>query len=695
MHQASSPPAGAALHPFDADQPISTLEADLLGRRAFAERLGHSIRAWHGQESLVIAVYAGWGDGKTSFKRMVVSALREDETSCPIITEFNPWEWSGQQQVATAFFEEIGKQLHTGDGAGKAATPATRETGRLFRALGRTLHVVGKVAVPVAKAGPALLEWFTTGGYTGQSQVATAVATTVAKPLGEGAAALGDALQTLGEVDGPPSAPVEQSLSQTKAELKQALSKLDRGILVVLDDVDRLEPSEVRLLFQLVKANADFPRLIFLLLFQRETVEACLDTPGNPGSGIQYLQKIIQVGFDLPEMPRRVLEDFLRRELTGHLTRLRADAAFDRERWEVLYRSLLAPHFKNFRAVKRFLNTFAFYLSAFARPMGTATGTSGTRTILEVNPVDLFAVEALRTFEPAIYEALIARKEFLLFANDPDSSMSARLEDFADRILATEAAHATLTDKQVEDRRLALAAFFAELFAPDRSSFGLADGKGGVDPRLRKPEYFDRYFEVSIAHDDVGNGDMEQLIACVNDQTAFLSLLKDWRAQSRIEAAARRLVRYLDATDRTQLILAAILRVNESALAPDEHAAVLPLAAALVLHDSRSANPISAPLLLDSPQFVIPVHAVNTALTAIRQELQTFGGYARQIVGEDRCRWHHNLARNLAKRLARQYPWASAETGVPPLLVRFVQRWAEPEDLSRIPSLRRQPQTGP
>jgi predicted KAP-like P-loop ATPase len=52
--------------------------------------------------------------------------------------------------------------------------------------------------------------------------------------------------------------------------LTAAMAELDRAFLVVVDDIDRLNQGEIREIFQLVKINADFPQLIYLLLFDSE-----------------------------------------------------------------------------------------------------------------------------------------------------------------------------------------------------------------------------------------------------------------------------------------------------------------------------------------------------------------------------------------------------------------------------------------
>ena len=58
-----------------------------------------------------------------------------------------------------------------------------------------------------------------------------------------------------------------------------------------MDDLDRLTSSQLRMVFQLVKANLEFPNVVFLLLFQRDLVEDKLNDGAQLGR--DYLEKII------------------------------------------------------------------------------------------------------------------------------------------------------------------------------------------------------------------------------------------------------------------------------------------------------------------------------------------------------------------------------------------------------------------
>ncbi|MFV5392182.1 P-loop NTPase fold protein [Acinetobacter towneri] len=95
---------------FSADRPIRNLEQDLLGRADFAKNLSDAISQWKGDESLVIALHGDWGSGKSSIKNMALSYSKKQDTP-PTIIEFSPWEWSAQDKIVQAFFDEISKSI--------------------------------------------------------------------------------------------------------------------------------------------------------------------------------------------------------------------------------------------------------------------------------------------------------------------------------------------------------------------------------------------------------------------------------------------------------------------------------------------------------------------------------------------------------------------------------------------------------
>lgn len=137
-------------HLFSADRPIASRKEDLLGRSGFAESLAAAIKGWKGNDSLVIAIYGPWGSGKSSVKNMVLESLRESEKDCPLIVEFNPWQWAGQEQLAEAFFQEIGVALGRSDTSEKGKERAAKwRTYGTYLTLGASLAKSLKTVLPL------------------------------------------------------------------------------------------------------------------------------------------------------------------------------------------------------------------------------------------------------------------------------------------------------------------------------------------------------------------------------------------------------------------------------------------------------------------------------------------------------------------------------------------------------------------
>src|SRR5882724_8997200 len=111
---------------FSPERPIASREADLLDRTVFAEQIAAAVKGWTGRDSLVIALYGAWGTGKSSLKNLILESLRREPRTSPYIVEFNPWQWAGQEQLAQAFFREIGKELGRKGGSEQARASSKR-----------------------------------------------------------------------------------------------------------------------------------------------------------------------------------------------------------------------------------------------------------------------------------------------------------------------------------------------------------------------------------------------------------------------------------------------------------------------------------------------------------------------------------------------------------------------------------------
>jgi predicted KAP-like P-loop ATPase len=313
-----------------------------------------------------------------------------------------------------------------------------------------------------------------------------------------------------------------------KDELSDSLARLKVPVLVVIDDIDRLSTDEIREVFQLVKANADFPNLIYLLLFQRNIVSDALDAiSGNRGA--EFLEKIVQVGFHVPQASRQEIQSVLFQRLDETLNLPGVSSRWERNRWSSLYQECLAGYFQNLRHVYRYLASFDFHVRQFQSGSG-----------FEVNPVDLIALEALRIFEPEIYENLPSRKKILtsdegrqLFGEIKQNTIDAAIE----QILL----HAP------ESRRIVIKRVLELVFPPITRSY---EGRSGAsrdaqdwlrEARVCHPDLFDKYFTLVVARNDLSQADLERLVGMAGDADAFKKECNALQERGLIKIAFERL----------------------------------------------------------------------------------------------------------------------------------------------------------
>jgi predicted KAP-like P-loop ATPase len=510
---------------FSADRPIRSKSEDLLGRSAFAESLADVVEGWTGNDSLVIGLYGPWGIGKSSIKNMVMEHLREKGPEAPVVVEFNPWQWAAQDQLAAAFFREIGLALGKND----ASEDAKKQSAR-FAAYAAYLKVGSHLASgvrPLLAFSIATAGLFGLGGaflkaswlkpYLAVSGTAALVLAAIIKwstDFAEKAAAAFASSQKL----------KERSLQETKAEVGEILKNLKKPILVVVDDFDRLTADEVRLIFQLVKANADFPNLVYLMLFQRDIVEKNLEK-ATSGTGKDFIEKIVQIGFDVPQVEQTKLQRVLFAGLSEALAAPEFSKNFNSVRWGNLFSVGLAPYFRTLRDVYRFLGVLDVQIAGMA-PRGS----------LEVNPIDLIALEVLRVFEPTVYNLLPRNKEGLTRVHDQriGKTMTDIQREDQLRLEALVAAAQPSSKPQAEET---LKQLFPKVSVGNQERFYR-------ELRVCHSDVFDRYFLLSIPEGDISQADLDDLLASTNDREQLVAKFNALRNLGLLAVVLNRLEAY-------------------------------------------------------------------------------------------------------------------------------------------------------
>lgn len=84
--------------PLEADRPIHTSDQDRFGRWEFSKRIAEVIIGRRDISSLVIGIYAPWGDGKTSVLNMIATELKSHKERI-IVVRFNPWRFQSETHL--------------------------------------------------------------------------------------------------------------------------------------------------------------------------------------------------------------------------------------------------------------------------------------------------------------------------------------------------------------------------------------------------------------------------------------------------------------------------------------------------------------------------------------------------------------------------------------------------------------------
>lgn len=428
---------------YVSDAPIDDPDGDKFNRQSFAQRIADTIAARKDPSSIVIGIYGAWGEGKTTVLNFIAKALEsKDAVTC---LRYNPWRFATEEQMLIGFFDELAQSIDA---------PLRSLVEKFAQSIGRREALAGAV--------------------DGRAQAAV-----------RAAAGIGNV-----------------SLEKLRQRLEDALIQKRTRIVVLIDDIDRLDRSEIQAVFRLVKLTADFKNVAYVLAFDHGLVARALGEKhgdGGAAAGAQFLEKIIQVPLDLPRADRISLVNYalacINEAIAGSGVELtpQQEEEFSRQFDRGILAALRTP-----RMCKRYGNALAFALPILKG---------------EVNPLDVMIVEATRTLYPSLYKFIRASKDLIFARIGWSSDGDAEAKD-----AITSGVDQALKELKSNDQHAAKALIrslfpvIAHVFDGAHYDEGYA-AKWINQRRVTTPEYFDRYFSYAIPPDDIPDRLIQELIA--------------------------------------------------------------------------------------------------------------------------------------------------------------------------------------
>ena len=429
---------------FYSEKPIISKNEDLLGRKKVASDLAKEIEYYKNKDSLTIGIVGKWGSGKTSFINMVLESFKGNNNY--IVIKFNPWNISSRKQLISDFFLQLSNSIKKED-----------MNAEIMSTIGKSLGILSKFFKPLGLISPLSL------------------------------------LGTIGDITEKASGFINEYLEAEKEDLEtlksninQELEDLDKKLLIVIDDIDRLCDEEIREIFQLVKSIADFKNTIYILSYDREIVTKALDKT-QQDKGEEYLEKIVQVPLVLPYISKSDLDKIFINRLNILINI--PDEEYDNSYFSEIYYNGLAENFESLRDIERYMNVFSL-------------GINLAREELNIN--DYIAITLIKVFETDLYEYIKNNKEYFSgtkfdeFLNKNKKEILTELEGIYEKL------------KKLEKRK---AKRLIEIIFPKLGEMNYAEGFvdiWGKARRIATPVYFESYFRLDFPEDEIKKSEIKK-----------------------------------------------------------------------------------------------------------------------------------------------------------------------------------------
>lgn len=332
------------------------------GRMRFAESLTRRIQETCGKESFAVGISGSWGSGKTSFLQYVYKSLENKED---IKIWFYPWNSNSADSVITDFFNLLSEKISP-----------------LNNRVKRELH-----------------------------RYASSLTDNVSSGFGEILSSL---------------FPLGSSLEEMKKSINDMLEELPGRVYVFIDDMDRLDRSEIMEVLKLIRNTANFSKITYIVAFDREYVTETIDRNGI-GRANDFIEKIFYLEITLPEVEGYAIPRLIWYSLRDVLKDYP-------EQRQILLNQLLWHTNGGEYYITRFIGNYRSALR-FANVMGHHVGFLGdTGRLKDLDFRELFWLEVLRCAYPDEYNILYSHRQEYLEEKGSHYELLGKTEEFDSRL---------------------------------------------------------------------------------------------------------------------------------------------------------------------------------------------------------------------------------------------------------------------
>jgi len=278
------------------DEPIQFEHQDLLNRNKFVEDFYEEIISLPFPDSFVFGLYGSWGEGKTSVINLLKSKFKSKKNDKFLIVDFDPWYFKDEKAILSAFYRNVERTISK-----KFILPDLKKTFLKYKNL---------ISLGLSQVGIKFILPFR-----------------------------------------------EEAIEEIKQRIESYITQIGKKIVIFIDDIDRLQPNDILLIFKLVRLNAKFKNTIFILSFDPIIIQEHLTERFKIPP--EFLEKIVQKPVHLPAIEQEDIDNFFKFHLNKFFNEIEipeeSRVGFYGE-FLYIYQDQIWKLFKTLRDVKRYLN---------------------------------------------------------------------------------------------------------------------------------------------------------------------------------------------------------------------------------------------------------------------------------------------------------------------------------------------------
>lgn len=427
---------------FTEDNVVASYDEDHFKRKASASEIARLIQLTNNRKSFAIGVLGEYGSGKTSFLNLINLGLNDTQV---LRIHFDPWSAGSPEAIRKDFFDLLASKVASMD----------QKISSLIYSYGRKLSTFDARSL-------SWLNWF-------------------------------NFLQN----------PISTQTSGEYQQINKILTTTHRKIVITIDDLDRLYPSEIMEVLKLIRNTASFSNVFYLVGYDKKYVQDAIGSL-NESSSQDYLDKIFQLEIPLPKREENDLIKILQEQLKDFISAAHYQVFEDEiipigfnSRYDEGYGSIL----RHGRDVVRFVNGYKIIYSLIGE---------------EVDFKCLLLLELIKFRFPTVYELIYIMSNQFLYETPMHSTHE---QYFSPRMIKTDDTNDETSVFKMHIQKMKWLKL-EDISLLNNLFLSLFEGRLYHRPKTKNsisyPLYFNIYFRYRLSQTDISDKEYRVALASSN-----------------------------------------------------------------------------------------------------------------------------------------------------------------------------------